>query len=92
MKVTESEDQVDEYGRIYIKFTGVKKLQEIQDWLFDHYQGYKFAIEFDCYGDEHQEINNEYWVYFFDDLTESIMIYNDYAKLKENGKTVYKER
>lgn len=37
-------------------------------------------------------INNEYWVYFFDDLTESIMIYNDYAKLKENGKTVYKER
>lgn len=50
MKVTESEDQVDKYGRIYIKFTGVKKLQEIQDWLFDHYQGYKFALEFDCYG------------------------------------------
>lgn len=30
MKVTESEDQVDEYGRIYIKFTGVKKLQALQ--------------------------------------------------------------
>ena len=91
MKVTESEDQVDKYGRYYIKFTGVKKLQEIQDWLFAHYWGYKFAIEFDC-SHECTEIGNEYWVYFFDGLTESIMICNDYAKLKENGKTVYKQR
>lgn len=91
MKVTESEDQVDKYGRYYIKFTGVKKLQEIQDWLFAHYWGHKFAMEFDC-SQECTEIGNEYWVYFFDELTESIMIYNDYAKLKENGKTVYKQR
>lgn len=92
MKVTESEDQVDKYGRRYIKFTGVKKLQEIQDWLFDHYQGFKFAMEFDLYSDERQEINNEYWVYFFDELTESIMYYNDCVKSKENNRTVYRER
>lgn len=68
MKVVENENQVDKYGRNYIKFTGVKNLQEIQDWLFGHYQGYKFAMEFDCYPDECQEIGNEYWVYFLDDL------------------------
>ena len=91
MKVTESEDQVDKYGRCYIKFTGVKKLQEIQDWLFDHYWGYKFAMEFDC-SQECTEIGTEYWVYFFDDLTESIMCYNDFAKSKENGKAVYRQK
>ena len=33
MKVVENENQVDKYGRNYIKFTGVKNLQEIQNWL-----------------------------------------------------------
>ena len=31
MKVVENENQVDKYGRNYIKFTGVKNLQEIQN-------------------------------------------------------------
>ena len=77
MKVVENENQVDKYGRNYIKFTGVKNLQEIQNWLFDHYQGYKFAMEFDCYSDECQEIGNEYWVYFLDDLAEEYPSYDD---------------
>lgn len=90
MKVVENENQVDKYGRNYIKFTGVKNLQEIQNWLFDHYQGYKFAMEFDCYSDECQEIGNEYWVYFLDDLAEELLIYSGYNKAIENGKVIYR--
>ena len=90
MKMKVVEALIDKYGRNYIKFTGVKRLQEIQDWLFDHYQGYKFAMVFDCYPDECQEIGNEYWVYYFDDLAEELLIYSGYNKAIENGKTIYR--
>ena len=63
MKVVENENQVDKYGRNYIKFTGVKNLQEI---------------------------GNEYWVYFLDDLAEELLIYSGYNKTIENGKVIYR--
>lgn len=49
-----------------------------------------FAMEFDCYPDECQEIGNEYWVYFLDDLAEELLIYSGYNKAIENGKVIYR--
>lgn len=59
MKVVESEEQVDKYGRQYIKFTGVKTLQEIYDWLWLHYQGSAFGMTINLTYDEPDDVGKE---------------------------------
>lgn len=86
------QDCEDKYGRYYIKFTGVKKLQEIQDWLYEHYQGFKFGMVFDTMPDECEEIGSEYWVYFLDELTDEVMSYADYTPVIDEKGRYYKRR
>lgn len=54
----------DRYGNCPIIFKSCTPKQ-IHEWLFDHYQGYKFAIVFDETKDEYEEMS-EYFVYFLD--------------------------
>lgn len=91
MKVTEQNCE-DKYGRCYIKFTGVKCLQEIQDWLQQHYQGYKFGMIFDTTSEECDEVGNEYWVYFLDELADEVFGYCDYMPVQEGKYKYYKSR
>ena len=54
MKVIQ--DVTDRFGRYPIIFKGKNvKLEDIHDWLFSHYQGYKFAIVIDETVDEFEE-------------------------------------
>ncbi|MDD7515909.1 hypothetical protein [Ruminococcus flavefaciens] len=42
MKV--NENYSDGLGRSCLVFSGVRKFSDIYDWLFEHYNGYKFCI------------------------------------------------
>lgn len=54
MKVIQ--DVTDRFGRYPIIFKGKNvKLEDIHNWLFSHYQGYKFAIVIDETVDEFEE-------------------------------------
>lgn len=48
--------------------------QNVQEWLFKHYQGYKFAVIFDCTKEEY-ETEKETPVYFLDELFDEIVEY-----------------
>lgn len=53
MKVIQ--DVADRFGKYPIIFKGRNiKLEDIHQWLFEHYQGYKFAIVIDETVDEYE--------------------------------------
>lgn len=58
--------------------------QNIHEWLFKHYQGYKLAIILDCTKDAFEDIK-ETPVYFIDDILKEII---DYIGIKEVEKRV----
>lgn len=63
MKVIDS-GEPDRFGEYPIIFKSAN-VKQINEWLFDHYQGYKFAIIFDTTKDEYEEMDEAY-VYFLD--------------------------
>ena len=88
MKVLE--DETDGYGRSMFVFSGVKNIDEVYTWLQQHYSGYKFGMVFDCTGDEFQEPDRKFYVYFLDELTEEVMAYSDFIKVdKKTWKSKY---
>lgn len=75
MKVIDNESTEDFAGRYPIVFKGVKRPQEIYDYLFQHYHGYKFAVLFDTTHDEWEEYG-DIKVYFLDEVMEEAMVYS----------------
>lgn len=76
MKVNELE-KVDRFG-IYpcCRISGRDaNPQKIQEWLYRHHEGYKFAIIFDCTKDEWEEPDKESMIYFLDDILDEIINY-----------------
>lgn len=72
MKVIEDAG-ADRFGKYPIIFKSAK-INEIHDYLFAHYQGYKFAIIFDETKDE-WEPQEEVYVYFLDEILEEAASY-----------------
>lgn len=77
MKVIE--ETQDRFGKYPIIFKGRNiKLEDIHQWLFEHYQGYKFAIVIDETVDEFEEqFTKSVYVYFLDEIKEEL---EDYCK------------
>lgn len=77
MKVIQ--DVADRFGRYPIIFKGKNvKLEDIHNWLFSHFQGYKFAIVIDETIDEFEEqFTKLVYVYFLDEIKEEL---EDYCK------------
>lgn len=75
MKVIQ--DVTDRFGRYPIIFKGRNiKLEDIHQWLFEHYQGYKFAIVIDETVDEFEEqFTKLVYVYFLDEIREELEAY-----------------
>ena len=85
MKVYEDEE-TDRYGSYPIWISGKDaNPQKIQDELFRRYggDGYKFAIVFDCSGDEWEEPDKKTPVYFLDDIFEEMINYIGIEKARE---------
>jgi len=49
--------------------------QKIYEWLFYHFQGYKFAVMFDCTKDEFEDMDKETPVYFADGILDEVLDY-----------------
>lgn len=75
MKVIQ--DVTDRFGRCPIIFKGKNvKLEDIHNWLFSHFQGYKFAIVIDETIDEFEEqFTKLVYVYFLDEIKEELDAY-----------------
>lgn len=75
MKVIQ--DVADRFGRYPIIFKGKNvKLEDIHNWLFSHFQGYKFAIVIDETIDEFEEqFTKLVYVYFLDEIKEELDAY-----------------
>ncbi len=75
MKVIQ--DVADRFGKYPIIFRGRNiKLEDIHQWLFEHYQGYKFAIVIDETVDEFEEqFTKLVYVYFLDEIREELEAY-----------------
>lgn len=75
MKVIE--ETQDRFGRHPIIFKGKNvKLEDIHNWLFSHFQGYKFAIVIDETIDEFEEqFTKLVYVYFLDEIKEELDAY-----------------
>ena len=87
MKV--DENYVDSHGRSCLVFSGVRKFSDVYDWLFDHYNGYKFGIVLDCSREELPELDNKIYVNFLDDLQEEVNLESGYIRIDRN---TYKRR
>lgn len=92
MKVYEGEEHEDRHGRYPLVFTGFKKLEEIHDYLFKHYYGYKFAIVFDETHDEWEPYGSEARVYFLDEVLEEAMLYAGKDTTIQMVKRLFKEQ
>ena len=78
--MTVDENFTDRHGRSCLVFSGVKKLPEVYDWLFSHYNGYKFVIMLDCSMSEHPEPESKIYVHFFDEVFEEAAMEAGYIK------------
>ena len=72
MTVIENSEE-DRFGKYPIIFKSAK-ISEIHDWLFAHFQGYKFAIIFDETKDEY-EPQKDVYVYFLDEVLDEAAYY-----------------
>jgi len=84
MKISEKET-MDRYGVYPCCWVSGKDAtpQNLHEWLFNHYQGYKFMVMFDCTKDEFEEPDKETPVYFLDTVLEEILEYAGVDKIKE---------
>lgn len=87
--MTVNENHEDKYCRSCIVFSGVRKFSEVYEWLFQHYQGYKFGIVLDCSREELPELDNKIYVNFLDDLQEEVNFESGYIRIDRN---TYKRR
>ena len=87
MKV--DENFLDKYSRSCLVFSGVKKFSDVYDWLFQHYQGYKFCITLDLSSDEYQEQDTKIYVNFMDEIMEEVAMEAGYFRA---DKDTYKRR
>lgn len=87
MKVDES--YMDKHDRSCLVFSGVKKFSDVYDWLFQHYQGYKFCIVLDLSSDEYQEQDGKIYVNFMDELHDEVALEAGYIRADKN---TYKRR
>lgn len=67
-------DKKDRYGRYPIWFSSCN-LSDIHDWLWENYQGYKFAIIIDTMVDEYAPIEKPVPVYFLDEVEKEVKHY-----------------
>lgn len=76
MKVNETE-KPDRYGEYPCCRVSGKDAnpQNIHEWLYRNYDGYKFAIIFDCTKDEWEELDKETPVYFLDAILDEVINY-----------------
>lgn len=74
----------DRHGRSCIVFSGVKRFADVYEWLFNHYNGYKFGIVLDCSLSEHPEPDAKIYVNFLDELMDEVAMESGYIK-KENA-------
>lgn len=88
MKVDET--RTDRHGRPMLVFSGVKKFSEVYDYLFDHYNGYKFGIVLDVSQDERPEPDNNIYVNFLDELAEEVLL--EYGYSYDRKADIYKHR
>ena len=84
MKINES-DKPDRYGTYpCCRISGRDATpQKMQEWLYYRYQGYKFAIVFDCTKDEFEEPEKETPVYFLDTVLDELLEYAGVESIKE---------
>lgn len=82
--MTVNETCEDQYGRSLIVFSGVRRFSEVYDWLFAHYNGYKFAILLDCSKDELPEPDSKIYVNFLHDLHDEVAMEAGYIR-KDNS-------
>lgn len=78
--MTVDENFTDKHGRSCLVFSGVRKFSDVYDWLFNHYNGYKFAIVLDCSMSEHPEAENKIYVNFLDELHEEAALEAGYMR------------
>lgn len=78
--MTVDENFTDKHGRSCLVFSGAKKFSDVYDWLFNHYNGYKFAIILDCSMSEHPETENKIYVNFLDELHEEAALEAGYIR------------
>ena len=71
---------VDRHNRSCIVFSGVKKFSDIYDWLFQHYNGYKFGIVLDCSLSEFPEPDSKIYVHFLDELHDEVAMEAGYIR------------
>ena len=73
MKIKEEERQ-DKYGEYPACWVKSADLTRLQEWLFNNFNGYKFAVVFDCMKDEYEEAK-EMPVYFLDCVSKELIAY-----------------
>ena len=78
--MTVNENYEDRYGRSCLVFSGVKKFTDVYEWLFNHYNGYKFAILLDCSKDEFPETDSKIYVNFLDELHDEVAMESGYVR------------
>lgn len=83
-------DYTDSRGKHPLVFENVKSLEELHQWLFNHYNGYHFTIMFDETKDLYEEYGKRVYVYFSDEALEEIAWYAGYKEAKDDrGRTMY---
>lgn len=86
MKVIEDENiTTDYFGNVGIIFKGAKDLREVYDWLFHHYNGYRFCIVLDCERDEWTDFGRDIRVDFLLDIATQEVKANHYYICRKNA-------
>lgn len=78
--MTVNECYEDQHGRSCLVFSGVKKFTDVYEWLFNHYNGYKFAVLLDCSKDEFPEPDSKIYVNFLDELHDEVAMEAGYVR------------
>ena len=73
MKVIE--DVEDRYGQPCMIFD-TADIRKIHEWLYSHYNGFKFVIVLNVMGDEYEEHEKETYVYFMDCVIDEVAEYS----------------
>lgn len=87
--MTVDDCHVDRHDRTVITFSGVKRFSDVYDWLFAHYNGYKFGIVLDCSLSEYPEPDSKIYVHFLDELMDEVAMEAGYVRY---DKDTYKHR
>ena len=82
--MTVDETFIDKHGRSCLVFSGVKKFSDVYNWLFDHYNGYKFGIVLDCSFSERPVPENKIYVHFLDELHDEVALEAGYIRKDRN--------